>query len=122
MLHLQSCSLTEKKASKQKVEKLLLSKRDDGAFKFQMTYDRMAVEYKLSKEEIAIIKNLDRGLAEARIAHNKAVNENPEVGATIIAERPNYFPRTWIGRHRLYIKEPGKEGRVVHSIAVRNKD
>ena len=110
-----------KKASKQKVEKLLLSKRDDGAFKFQMTYDRMAVEYKLSKEEIAIIKNLDRGLAEARIAHNKAVNENPEVGATIIAERPNYFPRTWIGRHRLYIKEPGKEGRVVHAIAGRSE-
>ena len=110
-----------KKASKEKVEKLLLSKRDDGSFKYQMRYEEMAALFKLSKDEVGILKNLDRGLAEARVYHNRAVKENPEVGATIIPERPNYFPRTWIGRHRLYIKEPGKEGKLVHAIAGRNE-
>jgi len=106
-----------KKASKEKIEQELLSKRDDGSFKYQMNYKEMKRLYKLSANEIGIIKNLDKGLAEARIYHNKAVTQNPEVGATIIPERPNYFPRTWIGRHRLYIKEPGKDGNVVHAIA-----
>ena len=106
-----------KKAKKEKVEKLLLSKRDDGSYVFQMTYDRMASEFKLTKQEVDIIRNLDRGLAEARIYHNRSVKENPEVGATIIPERPNYFPRVWNGRHRIYIKEPGKEGQMIHAIA-----
>ena len=106
-----------KKVSKEKVEKLLLSKRDDGSFVFQMTYDRMATEFKLTKQEVDIIRNLDRGLAEARVYHNRAVKENPEVGASIIPERPNYFPRVWSGRHRLYIKEPGKGGETIHAIA-----
>ena len=106
-----------KKAKKEKVEKLLLSKREDGSYVFQMTYDRMASEFKLTKQEVDIIRNLDRGLAEARIYHNRSVKENPEVGATIIPERPNYFPRVWNGRHRIYIKEPGKEGQMIHAIA-----
>ena len=106
-----------KKSNKAKIEKELQKRNADGTYKYQMKYNEMRALYKLTAEEISIVKGLDKGLAEARIYHNKAAKQNPEVEATIIPERPNYFPRSWVGRHKLYIKSPGKDGELVHAIA-----
>ena len=95
------------------------SRGEDGKLKYQMSYEQVKSQYKLNDEQLQILKNLDEGLANARIYHNNSVRENPK-GDTIIPELPNYYPHAWIGAHRMYIKDP-TTGKLIGSIAGSSK-
>ena len=53
------------------------SRGEDGKLKYQMSYEQVKSQYKLNDEQLQIQKNLDEGLANARIYHNNSVRENP---------------------------------------------
>jgi len=91
-----------------------LKKDKRGKSIYQMSYEAMMKQFKLTPEELTIVRRLDKGLAEARQYHNKEMELNP-AGGKLIEELPNYYPHAWIGNHRIYLKNP-ETGQLVGSI------
>ena len=113
--------LMEKKAqaaAKGKTQKEIkaeyLKKDKRGKNVYQMSYEAMMKEFKLTPEELTIVRRLDEGLMNARIYHNKEMEMNPAAGKKI-EELPNYYPHAWIGNHRIYMKDP-TTGQLIGSI------
>ena len=91
-----------------------LKKDKRGKHVYQMSYEAMMKQFKLTPEELTIVRRLDEGLANARDYYNKEMMLNPAAGK-LIQELPNYYPHAWIGNHRIYIKNP-ETGQLVGSI------
>ena len=100
-----------KNATVEQIQKEYASRLENGKLRYQMPYERMQKEFKLDNELQNIVIKMDRGLANARIKYNKDVTAHPKQGAELIPELPNYFPRTWQGSHKIYLKDA--EGRPV---------
>ena len=94
-----------KNATPEQIQKEYASRLPNGKFKYQMTYPEMQKIFKLDNELQNIVIKLDRGLADARIVYNKAVEDSPRSGELPVPELPNYFPRTWSGNHKIFLKE-----------------
>ena len=91
-----------------------IKKDKRGKHVYQMSYEAMMKEFKLTPEELTMVRRLDEGLANARDYYNKEMMLNPAAGRPI-QELPNYYPHAWIGNHRIYIKDP-ETGQLVGSI------
>jgi hypothetical protein len=112
-------NVTGKDRTSAKIEKEYLSKNSDGTFKYQMTYERMQKEFKLTKEEIDIIKLMDQGLYLKALIYNNAVGKFKSQDSKPIQIRPNYDPRSWFGLERAFIK--AKEKTTLESGQIMNK-
>ena len=94
-----------KNATPEQIQKEYASRLPNGNFKHQLTYPEMQKTFKLDNELQNIVIKLDRVLSDARILYNKAVETSPRSGELPIPELPNYFPRTWAGNHKIFLKE-----------------
>ena len=91
------------KRTNESIEKEYLSKDKNGKFKYQMAYERLAKEFKLSKEEVEIIQLMDQGLVVKAEIYNAAAAKYKSQEGKPIQLRPNYDPRSWFGRERAFI-------------------
>ena len=96
------------KKTNEAVEAEYLTKNADGTFKYQMPYERMQKEFKLSNKELEIVRYMDEGLALYLNVHNSYAKKYADQGQKIIDSRPNYDVRSWFGKERAFIKAKEK--------------
>mgnify|MGYP003673653527 CR=1 FL=1 len=90
--------------SNEKVEKEYLERNPDGTFKYEMGYERMQKEFKLTEAELDIIRLMDAGLKIKLELYNSYAKKYADQGQKIIDARPNYDVRSWFGKERAFIK------------------
>ena len=96
------------KRTNEKVEKEYLEKNPDGTFKYEMGYERMQKEFKLTEAQIDIIKLMDAGLKIKLELYNSYARKYVDQGQKVIDARPNYDVRSWFGKERAFIKTKEK--------------